>query len=166
MVAETSSLGADKAKEGFSQQPAKSGSSQQSWWSAADCKLAFIMFPISTAGASQDVCPSFLFLQCPKPNDKQMSSSQIIQHSWGTAHCAALPSRCSSNILTAVFTKKTVGWCFCCFDIHSSVRPRLHTQLNCSVFTHTGRLPFGNQTDAKNKTIYAKQTKKASLLNP
>lgn len=55
---------------------------------------------------SQHVCPSFLFLQCPKPNDK-MSSSQIIQHSWGTARCAPLLSRCSKNILTRVSAKKT-----------------------------------------------------------
>lgn len=115
------------------------------------------MFSISTGSTSQDVCSSFLFLQGPKHSDKQMSSTQIIQHFRGTPRCSALPSGCSKNILTAVSAKKTVWWCSCCFDIHSSVRPRLHTQLNCSVFTHTGRLLFGNQTDAKNKTTYAKQ---------
>lgn len=120
------------------------------------------MFSISTAGASQDVCPPFLFLQCSKPNGKQMWSSQIIRHFWGTARGAALPSMCSKNILAALSAEKTAWWCFCCFDIHSSARPRLHTQLNCSAFIHTGRLLFGNQIDAKNKTTYAKQTK--SLL--
>uniref|UniRef100_A0A674HJD8 Uncharacterized protein n=1 Tax=Taeniopygia guttata TaxID=59729 RepID=A0A674HJD8_TAEGU len=74
----------------------------------SDGKLVFIMFSISTAGASQDVCDLLLFLQCPKPNAKQMSSSQIIWHSQGTARCAALPSRCSKNILTAVSANKTV----------------------------------------------------------
>lgn len=90
--------------------------------------------------------------------------SQIIWHSWGTARCADLPSRCSKNILTAVSARKTVWWCFCCFDIHSSARPRLHTQLNCSVLTHTGRLFLATRLMLKIKPMQNKQ--KTSLLNP